>query len=211
MRRHGGRLGARLGASSRQWSYRPGHPDLEVKSSTNKARSRSPSSRSRRSTGLTRVRISSQFDVVPRRANRCATTRRVEKATDHRHPCLRERPKLRRRRSRFAVVADVKLDVPRTCFAGSSPARPPRAGAGSPPSRSAKRPTRRRIEALERSLASKPSFWGVRAHVASALGETRLGSAFDVLKAHVKTKHQGPARRRPGARSIPHIRGIAGA
>jgi aminopeptidase N len=53
-------------------------------------------------------------------------------------------------------------------------------------------------------LGSDQEFWGVRVKVALALGDTRLGSAFEILRANIKTKH--PKVRRAVVQALGHFR-----
>jgi aminopeptidase N len=188
-----------------QWVYRPGHPELEVKvdyedsvlsvtvKQVQKIDKDSPA-----------IVFSFTFEVVHEKGKPVRHTRRVERATDTFSVPCKERPSFVVVDPDFAVLADVKLEVPADMLRRQLIGAPSARGRWLAASSLGKRADPAAIEALGRSLSNEAEFWGVRAHAALALGETRVSAAFEILKSQAKTKH--PKVRRAVVQALGHFR-----
>jgi aminopeptidase N len=188
-----------------QWVYRAGHPELDVKveheggvltitvKQTQKIDKESPA-----------FAFPFTFDVVHGKGKPARHARRIEKASDTvTVPCA-ERPSFVVIDADFGVLADVKLDVPADMLRHQLASAPTARGRWLAAHVLGKRADAPSVQALARSLANESEFWGVRAQAALALGETRVGEAFDELVRHVKTKH--PKVRRAVVQALGHFR-----
>ncbi len=173
-----------------QWVYRAGHPELEIKvehegevltisvKQVQKVDKETPC-----------FAFPLTIEVSPVRGKPSRHTRQVDKVSETIAIACPERPSFVSIDPEFALLADLRLDVPadmlRRQLKGGSTVRarwvaaPALAKRADPPS----------IEALGRALGDDEEFWGVRAKAAHALGETRLAAAFDLLRSNLGTKH----------------------
>jgi aminopeptidase N len=188
-----------------QWVYRAGHPELDVKveheagvlsvtvKQAQKIDKDSPP-----------FAFSFAFEVSTGRGKPVRHERRIEKATDTiTLPCA-ERPSFVVVDPDFGVLAELRLEVPADMLRRQLASAPTARGRWLAASALGKRGDAASIASLARSLGDEHEFWGVRAQAARALGETRLGEAFDVLRPHVKTKH--PKVRRAVVQALGNFR-----
>jgi aminopeptidase N len=188
-----------------QWVYRAGHPELEVKvehegqvltiavKQVQKVDKETPC-----------FAFPLTFEVTPTRGKPVRHTRRIDKASDTiAIPCA-ERPSFVSIDPEFAVLADIRLDVPADMLRRQLKSGPTARARWLAALALAKRADAPSVDALGRALADDEEFWGVRAKAAHALGQTRLGSAFELLRANLKTKH--PKVRRAVVSAIGHFR-----
>jgi aminopeptidase N len=188
-----------------QWVYRAGHPELEVKiEHEGKVLTVTVKQVQKVDKETPCFAFPLSFEVTPTRGKPVRHSRQIEKASETICiPCA-ERPSFVSMDPDFAVLADIRLDVPgdmlqRQLKSGPTVrsrwlAAPALAKRADPPS----------IEALGRTLADDDEFWGVRVKAAHALGETRLGAAFELLRSNLKTKH--PKVRRAVVQAMGHFR-----
>ena len=188
-----------------QWVHRPGHPELEVKIEHD--------------AGTLTVTVKQvqkidkdaplfvfpfSFDVVPQKGKPVRHTRHIDRAAETiAIPCS-ARPSVVVVDPDFAVLADIRLEVPFDMLRRQLEAAPTARGRWLAASALGKRADAPSLEALEAALRNPREFWGVRAHAALALGETRLAAAFRILDANVKTKH--PKVRRAVVQALGHFR-----
>jgi aminopeptidase N len=188
-----------------QWVYRAGHPELEVKVEHEAQVLTVTVKQTQKIDKETPVfAFPFTFEVTPVRGKTVRHTRNIDKALETiAIPCT-ERPSFVAIDSDFAVVADVRLDVPadmlRRQLKNGATARVRWLAA----SAVAKHPDPPSLDALAKSLSNDEEFWGVRVKVALALGHTRLGAAFEILRANLKTKH--PKVRRAVVQALGHFR-----
>jgi aminopeptidase N len=188
-----------------QWVYRAGHPDLEVKvehengilnvgiRQTQKIEKEAPC-----------FAFTLALDVVPERGKSVRHTHHVDKPSETiALPCP-ERPSFVVVDPDFAVLADVKLAAPLDMLQRQLARAPTARGRWLAAQALGKLGDSPSLDALARSLSREAEFWGVRAEAAQALGRTRLAEAFEILKAHVKTKH--PKVRRAVVQALGHFR-----
>jgi aminopeptidase N len=188
-----------------QWVYRAGHPELEVKvEHEDGVLTISVKQTQKVDRDIPCFAFPFTFEVAPARGKSVRHTRRIDKTTETiAIPCA-ERPSFVAIDPDFAVLADVRLDVPadmlRRQLKNGATARVRWLSA----SALAKRADPPSLDALGKALGSDQEFWGVRVKVALALGDTRLGAAFEILRANIKTKH--PKVRRAVVQALGHFR-----
>jgi aminopeptidase N len=197
-----------------QWVYRAGHPDLEVKieheagvlnvgvKQTQKIDKESPA-----------FVFNLVLEVVPDHPEK-SLTRDKGKSVRHTHrierqaetialPCP-ERPSFVVIDPDFAVLADLKLDAPFDMLERQLARAPTARGRWLAAQGLGKHGDSPSLTALARSLSRETEFWGVRAEAAHALGRSRLGEAFEILKSKVKIKH--PKVRRAVVQALGNFR-----
>ncbi|HEY3594052.1 MAG TPA: HEAT repeat domain-containing protein, partial [Polyangiaceae bacterium] len=172
-----------------QWVYRAGHPDIEVKvnhddgtlvlhiKQTQKVDKETP---------LFAVPLTFEIGVGNKTVRH---THWLDTAAETIALPFDERPKFVVVDPDFAVLADVKIEVPldmlRHQLSSAKTARARWLAASS----LGKRGDPGSLKALQAALESESEFWGVRKEAASALGQARSSDAFDILKKNLRTKH----------------------
>ncbi|HMI85908.1 MAG TPA: M1 family aminopeptidase [Polyangiaceae bacterium] len=173
-----------------QWVYRAGHPELEVKvEHEDKVLTITVKQVQKVDKETPCFVFPLSFDVSPARGKPMRHTRQIEKIWETiAIPCP-ERPSFVSIDPEFALLADVRLDVPADMLQRQLKSGPTARARWLAAPALAKRADPPSMAALGRTLADDDEFWGVRAKAAHALGDTRLGAAFELLRSNLKTKH----------------------
>ena len=188
-----------------QWVYRAGHPELEVKiEHEGRALTVSVKQAQKIDKDSPPFAFSFAFDLAPSKGKPIRHVRRIDKAIDTITVPSPERPSFVVIDPQFGVLADVRLDAPADMLRRQLAQAPTARGRWLAAAALGKRGDAASIDALGHSLGKETEFWGVRAQAAQALGETRLGEAFQILKSHSRTKH--PKVRRAIVQALGHFR-----
>jgi aminopeptidase N len=192
-----------------QWVFRAGHPELEVKIEHDDG------------TLTLHVKQTQKIDkdtpafVVPLTfevgANGKSTrhTRAIGAANETiALPCP-ERPQFVVVDPEFAVLADVRIDVPLDMLKNQLALAKTARGRWLSAAALGRRADPGALKALQASLENEAEFWGVRREVALALGNARGADAFDILKKNARTSH--PKVRRGVVQALGQFRTAAAA
>jgi aminopeptidase N len=173
-----------------QWVYRAGHPELEVKvEHEGNVLTISVKQVQKGERDIPCFAFPFTFEVQPARGKPARHTRRIDKPAETiAIPCP-ERPSFVAIDPDFAVLADVRLDVPQDMLRRQLKSAPKARSRWLAAMALAKRADKPTLDSLGKCLANDEEFWGVRCKAAQALGQTRLAAAFGILKPNVKTKH----------------------
>jgi aminopeptidase N len=197
--------GKSLGRFFEQWVYKPGHPELEVTVSWDKAILTVAVKQTQAATeGVPNAfDLPLHVDVADGRGVHREKLRIKERTESFALPCP-SRPAYVVVDPELRIVGDVRLKMPgdmlRAALAGAKTGRG-RWLAARALSTSDDPPT---VEALETALCKKEEFWGVRAEAASTLGQIRSKEAFDALARGVVVPH--PKVRRAVADALARFR-----
>ena len=104
----------------------------------------------------------------------------------------------------FGILGEVRVEAPTDMLRRQLEGAPSARGRMLAAALLGKRDDPTSLRTLETTLANESEFWGVRAEVASALGDVRSAAALSVLAAHANTAH--PKVRRAVVRAISRFR-----